>query len=169
MSLILAGVVAVVFLIADQITKYLVSTNMEIGETITVDFIKRILDFHYIQNDGGAWGMMGGKTWILLTVTSVIMVVLVVFMIKNIKGSKLFFWAGALIVSGGIGNMIDRVFNDGKVVDFLRFTFIDFPVFNIADCAVCIGAGLLILYFTLDIIKEQKEKALKSKVEEGKE
>ena len=65
--------------------------------------------------------------------------------------------------------MIDRVFNDGKVVDFLRFTFIDFPVFNIADCAVCIGAGLLILYFTLDIIKEQKEKALKTTIKEGKE
>lgn len=158
MSLILAGVVAVVFLVADQVTKYLVSTNMQIGDTITVDFIKRILDFHYIQNDGGAWNMMAGKTWILVAVTAVIIVLLAVLMVKNAQKSKLFFWSCCLIISGGIGNMIDRVFNDGLVVDFLRFTFIDFPVFNVADIAVCTGAGLLILYFLLDILKESKEK-----------
>jgi len=158
LSLILAGVVAVVFLVADQVTKYLVSTNMQIGDTITVDFIKRILDLHYIENDGGAWGMMGGKTWILVAVTAVIIVLLAVLMVKNAQKSKLFFWSCCLIISGGIGNMIDRVFNDGLVVDFLRFTFIDFPVFNVADIAVCTGAGLLILYFLLDILKESKEK-----------
>ena len=115
--------------------------------------------------------MMGGKTWILLIVTSVIMVVLAVLMVKNANKSKLFFWASSLIIAGGIGNMIDRLFNKGLVVDFLRFTFFDFPIFNVADCAVCLGAGLLILYFLIDIFKdgmkkaEEKQKSIETKAE----
>ena len=53
--------------------------------------------------------------------------------------------------------MIDRIFRGGKVIDFLEFDFITFPVFNVADIAVCIGAGLLMLYFVLDMLKEKKE------------
>ena len=158
MSLILAGIVSVLILVADQVTKYIVSTNMEINDTVSVNIVNWFIDFHYIENDGGAWGMMGGKTTILLIVTGAIMAVLAFLMIKNAKKSKLFFWASSLIIAGGIGNMIDRVFHEGLVVDFLRFTFIDFPVFNLADVAVCTGAGLLILYFVLDIIKDAKEK-----------
>ena len=75
-------------------------------------------------------------------------------------------WAGSLIISGGIGNMIDRIFRDGNVIDFLEVKFIDFPIFNIADCGVCIGAGLLILYFIIDMIKENKEKAIRESLHE---
>lgn len=158
MSLILAGIVSVLILVADQVTKYIVSTNMEINDTVSVNIVNWFVDFHYIENPGGAWGIMKGKTAILLIITGAIMAVLAFLMIKNAKKSKLFFWASSLIIAGGIGNMIDRVFHEGLVVDFLRFTFIDFPVFNLADVAVCTGAGLLILYFVLDIIKDAKEK-----------
>ena len=68
----------------------------------------------------------------------------------------LFLWAGSLILSGGIGNLIDRIFRDGKVIDFLHATFINFPIFNVADCAVVIGAGLLIFYFVLDMKNDAK-------------
>ena len=163
MSFIFAGIVSLLILVADRITKYFVSTNMKLNDTVSVDFLDWFIDFHYIENDGGAWGMMGGKTWILLVVTSAIMVVLAIFMIKNARKSKLFFWASAMIIAGGLGNMIDRIFRDGLVVDFLRFTFIDFPVFNVADCAVCFGAGLLILYFVIDIIRDYQQKALEKK------
>ncbi len=158
MSFVLAIITAAVFLAADQITKYIVMTNMELGQSI--DFIDGLLDFTYIHNDGGAWGMLGGSRWFLIGFTAVIMVVLVILLIKNGRKNKLFFWAGTLIVSGGIGNMIDRIFRGGEVVDFLHATFINFPIFNIADCAVVIGAGLLILYFVLDMkndIKKEKE------------
>ena len=158
MSFVLAIITAAFFLAADQITKYIVTTNMELGQSI--DFIDGLLDFTYIHNDGGAWGMLGGSRWLLIGLTAVIMIVLIVLLIKNGKKSKLFFWAGCLIVSGGIGNMIDRVFRGGEVIDFLHTIFIKFPIFNVADCAVVIGAGLLILYIVLDMkndIKKEKE------------
>ena len=63
--------------------------------------------------------------------------------------------------------MIDRIFNGGKVVDFLEVKFIDFPIFNIADCAVVIGAGLIILYFILDTVREEREKKAKKEAETG--
>ena len=75
--------------------------------------------------------------------------------IKN----KLMFWAISLVLSGGIGNLIDRIFRNGKVIDFLHFAFFkEFPVFNIADCAIVIGAILLVLYFILDMISDAKAK-----------
>ncbi len=168
MSFILAGIVAVIFLAADQITKYIVSANMELGQT--VGFMDGFLDFTYTLNDGGAWGMLGGYRWLLLASTALIMIFLVFLIIKNKFKSKLLFWAGALIISGGIGNMLDRIFNGGKVVDFLEVKFIEFPIFNVADCAVVIGAGLLILYFILDTVREEKaKKAARAEAEEPEE
>lgn len=164
MSYIIATAVAVLMLGLDQLTKYIVSANMELGQTI--GFIDGFLDFTYIHNEGGAWGVLEGYRWVLLGVTAVVMLLLVFLIIKIGRKSKLFFWAGALIISGGLGNMIDRIFNGGKVVDFLHATFINFPIFNVADCAVVIGAGLLMLYFVLDTIRESKEKSLKESIPE---
>ncbi len=156
MSFILAAATAVFALVADQVVKYIVATNMQLYQTI--DFIDGFLDFTFIYNDGGAWGILGGNRWLLLGSTAVIMTVLIIMLIKDRLKSKLFFWAACLVISGGLGNMIDRIFRSGKVVDFIHATFIDFPIFNIADCAVVIGAGLLILYFVLDIIKDEKQR-----------
>jgi signal peptidase II len=78
-------------------------------------------------------------------------------LLKHGLKNKLLFWAITLVLSGGIGNMIDRIFNGGVVIDFLHFEFIDFPVFNIADCAIVLGGGLLILYFIVDFVKERRE------------
>ena len=87
-------------------------------------------------------------------------------MLKYGKNSKLLIWAVSLVVSGGIGNLIDRVFRGGKVVDFLHFEFFpSFPIFNIADIAVVMGAGLLILYFIVDTVKESKKN--KEKAQNG--
>ncbi len=155
MTYILAIAVSVLFLLADRITKYLVVSGMSLNESIP--FIPEFMDFTYIYNTGGAWGILSGKTWILVLFTAVVMIGCVIFLIKNGKKTPLLFWSVCLILSGGVGNMIDRIFNDGKVIDFLRTLFIDFPIFNIADCAVVIGSGLLILYCILDIVREAKE------------
>ncbi len=154
-SYILAILCAAVFLGADQITKYFVSTCFTLGETR--EFLNGFIDLVYIHNRGGAWGIMYGKTLVLVIITAIMLLVCTFVLIK-MRENKLLFWAVSLVLSGGIGNMIDRIFRDGNVVDFLHFEFFPtFPVFNVADCAVVIGAGLLILYFIIDTVKEHKK------------
>lgn len=159
MLYIVAIATAVLFLGLDQLTKYIVISNMELFET--VPFIKGFMDFTYIHNTGGAWGILNRHTEVLIAFTAVAMAICVFVLIKYAK-NKILFLALCLILSGGLGNMIDRIFRGGKVIDFLHVTFIDFPVFNIADIVVCVGAGLLLLYFILDTIKERKEKGKES-------
>ncbi len=142
----------------DQLTKLYIISNFSLGESC--GFIKGIIDIVYIHNKGAAWGMLRGHTWLLLLITAVVMVVCIGILIKLGGQNKLLFWAIVLVLSGGIGNMIDRVFRDGNVIDFLHFEFWpQFPVFNVADCAVVIGAGLLILYFIIDTVNEYSKKA----------
>ena len=148
---ILAIVVSVLLLAADQLTKYMVVQNMALNSE--APFIDGLLSFHYIHNTGGAWGFMKDHTWILLSFTVIAMIICLALLLKTKKNDKMLFWALCLIMSGGLGNMIDRIFRGGKVIDFLVFDFWkDFPRFNIADCAVVIGAALLILYFVKDFI-----------------
>ena len=152
-SYILASLSFVLILIFDQITKYYISTNFVLGES--ADFLNGFIDLIYIHNRGAAWGIMQGKTWLLIAITFIMLLACIVFLIKSGK-NKLLLWAITLILSGGIGNMIDRIFRDGNVVDFLHFEFWPtFPIFNVADCAVVLGAGILILYFIIDMFKEK--------------
>ena len=158
LSYILAVVSAVLLLGADQLTKYLISTRFELEESRV--FLKGFIEFFYIHNRGGAWGLLYGKTYILIPITVIVMAVCIILYKKYGKKNKLLFWAIMLVLSGGIGNMIDRVFRDGNVIDFLHFEFFpSFPVFNVADCAIVVGAGLLILYFLIDSVKESKQKS----------
>ena len=162
-SYILGVVCAFLILGTDQLTKYLISSNMVLGEG--KEFINGIIDIIYIHNTGGAWGMLSGYTWVLLSLTVIAMLVCITLLLKSEMKSKLLFWAICLIISGGIGNLIDRVFRGGNVVDFFHFEFWPtFPIFNVADIAVVVGAGLLILYFVIDTIKESKKAKIKSVV-----
>lgn len=159
LSYILAVVSAVLLLGADQLTKYLISTRFELEESRV--FLKGFIEFLYIHNRGSAWGLLYGKTYILIPITVVVMAVCIILYKKYGKKNKLLFWAIMLVLSGGVGNMIDRVFRDGNVIDFLHFEFFpSFPVFNVADCAIVVGAGLLILYFLIDSVKESKHKSV---------
>lgn len=155
MLYLLAGIISVLFLVADQLSKWYIASNYVLAES--KPFINGLIDFTYVNNKGGAWGLMEGHTWILLSLTFFIMIICVALLIKEGFKNKLLFFSVCLILSGGIGNMIDRIFRDGNVVDFIHLHFMPtFPVFNIADCAVCIGAGLLFVYFILDMIKDYK-------------
>lgn len=157
LSYVLALIVAGGVVGLDQYTKALAVNNLINGESKV--FIKGILRLAFCENTGGAWGMLSGYTWLLVSITFVIFVVLVALLLKLGAKNKLLFWAIALVLSGGVGNMIDRVFKGGKVVDFLQFDFWrSFPIFNVADCAVVIGAGLLIFYFVLETVKDSKNK-----------
>ncbi len=158
-SYILAVVLGGIVLAVDQYTKFLIMNTFEYQQS--ADFIKGLIRICYIHNTGGAWGVLEGHTWVLLAMTIAIMVVCVVLLVKWGAKNKLLFFAMTLVLSGGVGNLIDRVFRGGNVVDFLQFDFWqEFPVFNVADCAIVIGVGLLMLYFLLDTVKELKAKKL---------
>ena len=157
LSSILAIIIGVVVLFIDQITKVWVMSNFSLGESR--DFINGLLNLVYIHNQGAAWGTLSGKRWFLIGITLAVMIVCIILIVKNFGKSKLFVWSLCLVVSGGIGNLIDRIFRDGNVIDFLQFDFYkSFPIFNFADCCIVVGAGLLILNFLLESIAEYKEK-----------
>lgn len=137
----------------DQLSKLLAAKFLQ--PVATVPIWSGVLHLTYVENKGAAFGMLADHRWIFMTVSTVAIIGIALYLYSGRNTSKLFTSALMLIVSGGIGNMIDRIAL-GYVVDFIDFALIDFAVFNIADSLVCIGAGLLILSLILDIINETK-------------
>ena len=155
LSCVLGVLCGVLILIADQISKYYIVSNLVLGEQHR--FINGIINIVFVENRGAAWGMLSGKRWILLCFTALAMIICIIWLIKTGSKAKLLFWALCLVIAGGVGNMTDRIFREGVVVDFLQFDFWEnFPVFNIADCAIVVGGAMLILYFLIDTIKNYK-------------
>ena len=140
-------------ILLDQITKYLTSSFMELYQSIPI--IKDVIHITYVQNTGAAFGMMKDSRWVFMISSTVMIIALLLYLYLGHAENRLYGASMAMIISGGIGNMIDRIAL-GYVVDFIDFTLIDFAVFNGADSFVCVGAGLLILALILDIVKEQK-------------
>ncbi len=143
----------------DQLTKYLVTSNMQLGQSIPV--IDGVFELLYHRNPGAAFGILPNQRWIFITFTFIVMVViLVILMSGKFRKYKLANVAGVLILAGGIGNMIDRLAY-GYVVDFLYVKLINFPIFNFADCCVVIGAALLLVAF-LFVYKDEKIQPVKA-------
>lgn len=146
----LAAIVGIIAL--DQLSKVLVCAYLY-GEQVAI--IPGILRFSYVENTGMAFGMLSDHRWIFM-VLSVIGIAAVAVYLYLYQKSTLGRVALSLIIAGGIGNMIDRIFR-GFVVDFIDFCA--FPklwawVFNIADAAVCVGAALFIFDLLRDLVKE---------------
>ena len=150
----LLALAAVVLLTAaDQITKLLVMKHFTVGESHHV--IGGLLDFTYVQNRGAAFGMLSSQRWFFMLITVVIMAAVVYGWFKGYFHHITGRIAAVLIVAGGLGNMIDRV-RLGYVVDFIDVSpLFSFAVFNVADCCVTVGAGLLMV-FILFFLDEQK-------------
>ena len=134
------------FIAADQLTKYIAVTKLMPLETVPV--IKNILSFTYVENFGAAFGIMQHKKIVLLVITFLIAAVFVIYTIKTKNKNKMYLISLCLILSGAVGNLIDRI-SRGYVVDMIQVLFIDFPVFNVADCCVVTGAVLLCIYVLL--------------------
>ena len=138
----------------DQITKLL--SVKYLSKIDTKPLIDGVLHLTYVENDGAAFGMLDNARWVFISVSTVaIIAMLFVLFSGYVQNNKFYTISLSLIISGGIGNMIDRLAY-GYVVDFIDFRLINFAVFNGADSFVCVGAGILILGLVLDIIKEQK-------------
>lgn len=141
-------------ILIDQLTKILSTLYLKpIG---SVPIIKDVLHLTYVKNPGAAFGMLADSRWVFMILSSVAIVAMSVYLFSGMSQNKLYSVSLSIIISGGIGNMIDRVAL-GYVVDFIDFCLIDFAVFNGADSFVCVGAGMLILALILDIKKEMQE------------
>ncbi|MCR5791787.1 MAG: signal peptidase II [Lachnospiraceae bacterium] len=133
-----------VLVLVDQLTKYLVRLHM--SDYKPIPLIKDVFELQYLENRGAAFGVLQNKIPVFLVVT-VIVLCAVIWLMAKIPAKKKYFFLDAsllLIVSGAVGNMIDRVYF-GFVTDFFYFKLIDFPVFNVADCYVTVSAVLLII------------------------
>ncbi|MCI6553046.1 MAG: signal peptidase II [Lachnospiraceae bacterium] len=131
-----------VLIYIDQATKLLSADRLR-GQA-DYPLIPGILEFSYLENTGAAFGIFSGRQSFLIGLTGLIMLFLVFKYFHIPRGGRYLPLKAAfiLIISGGIGNLIDRV-SHGYVVDFIYFVPIDFPKFNAADCYVCIGMALL--------------------------
>ena len=141
----IASIIILSVVLFDLFTKYLtVQILIPVGGEVVV--IPKLLNFCYVENTGAAFGILKDHRWIFMTLSILLISFVFIFLIKSRIKHVLFILSTSFILGGGIGNMIDRVFV-GYVVDFIKVTFIDFPVFNIADSAVVVGAILLAVYF----------------------
>lgn len=136
----LFGMLGVCLLLAiDQFTKYLAVVGLMEKEGITL--IPGVFELQYLENRGAAFGMLQNQRWPLLIVTFIALIALgfVYGKLPDTKRFRLLRWVVVTITAGAIGNMIDRLVH-GYVIDFLYFSLIDFPIFNVADCYVCVAA-----------------------------
>ena len=129
----LAAIIAVFAIIADQITKYIVVQNIELYETIP--FINGFMSFYHTRNTGAAFSMLSEHRWVFMVFSFISMGLIVYLLVKEYRRHMLLNIALSMVLGGGIGNMIDRV-RLGYVVDFFHTDFMNFAVFNVADCVI---------------------------------
>lgn len=144
------GLLAAILLIAaDQLTKYFASVYLAGSSGTPV--IAGVFELFYLENRGAAFGMFANRQWFFIAV-AVLMIAAAVYVYLHLPPSRRYTalrLVCVLIAAGAAGNMLDRLIYH-YVIDFLYFSWIDFPVFNVADCYVCVGAALAVIFlFTL--------------------
>ncbi len=165
MSVIFSAVFCSVLIAIDQIIKFFVVEYLKPIEYF--DVIENVLRFRYVENTGAVFGSFATHT-LFLTIFSIVLLGFVIyFFATNKNKSKLMSFCLLLMISGGIGNIIDRI-RLRYVVDFIEPLFVDFAVFNFADCLITVGAFVLIIYLIVDLVKDIKnEKKLKTEKNDG--
>ena len=146
-------IVTVLLILADQLTKFLTVKYLKPVSTVAV--IEGIFSFTYVENKGAAFGILQNARWVFIVATIAAIIAMVWYKRRYHPQGKVINTSLCLLLSGALGNMIDRIFL-GYVVDMLEVTFIDYPVFNVADCFVVVGAILMCVYI-LFIYKEPEK------------
>mgnify|MGYP004557177971 FL=1 len=135
----------VILIGADQALKYWTVTHLALGES--TELLPGVLQLTRLHNYGAAWSSLSGKTVVLLIITMALLIAVAWLLVKKIVRHRLGVAAGLFILGGGLGNMIDRVWH-GYVVDMLDISpLFEYPVFNLADCFVVVGAVLGAVYY----------------------
>ena len=136
---------AFILILIDQWTKYMVLLHVK--PVSSIPLIPGVFSFTYHENRGAVWGIMQGQIPVLI-VSTIIILAVVLHIYARIPDTRKYIWlrlVSVLIISGAIGNFIDRVFRN-YVVDFFYFKLIDFPIFNVADIFATVATfGLVVL------------------------
>ena len=133
--------IAIIWLVLDQVSKYYVMNHFAIGESVSV--IQNVFHLTYIINRGAAFGMLANQRWFFLVVAFILIIVYAIYHKKVNRGPISLRIGSALLISGAIGNGIDRYVLHG-VVDFLDFRI--WPIFNVADIGICVGVACIIYH-----------------------
>ena len=147
-------IIVAVFLTAlDQFSKYLAVSKLKPLENVTV--IDGFFDLTFVENRGAAFGILNGQRWFFILITIAVTIGVLIYLVKAVKKNevpKFLRFSIVLILAGAWGNAIDRLFR-GYVVDYFEFTFINYPVFNVADIYVVVGTivmALILIFFVKD-------------------
>ncbi|MBE6553553.1 MAG: signal peptidase II [Ruminococcaceae bacterium] len=152
MILLLAIIVGVIAL--DQLTKWLTVVYLDYQESFPL--WQDVLHLTHHRNEGAAFGILSDQRWVFMLVSTVAIVALTVYLFRFSQKNHWVRISLAMIIGGGIGNMIDRVAL-GYVIDFIDFTLIDFAIFNVADSFVTVGAFMLMGYLIVEMIRDLKK------------
>ena len=148
-------IIALAVILIDQLSKIFIVSNVQLYEHFT--FIPGIIDIAYVKNTGAAFSILDKHTWLLAILSIIVSALIVIYMIKTKPVDKLTVISAGLILGGALGNGIDRIVRQ-YVVDFIEFSFINFPVFNVADIAITVGACLIILSIIISEKELKKDK-----------
>lgn len=129
-----------------------------LSDGLVISIIPKILNLKYVENTGAAFGILSSKPLLITIFNILILLALTIYVLIKIKdfSKSGYLFSIILIISGGFGNIIDRMIN-GYVTDYFEFAFISFPVFNFADIFITVGAFLLLIKLLIDFIKENKK------------
>lgn len=148
-------IVGAVLVIIDQIIKYFISAYLQPVGSVSV--IDNLFSLTYVENKGVAFGMFSEMRWFFVALTAILLAIIIFYMFKKKPKGKFFYICAALIIGGGIGNLIDRIFY-GYVIDYLSLSFFP-PVCNFADYCITAGTIMLVIYllFFSDIFDGSKK------------
>lgn len=163
--LIYGFLITILLVILDQVSKYLIFSTIGLHQPVPV--IDGFFRLYGVYNTGAAFSILNDHSWILLLV-SIISTVIICYFMKDfsLKRRPLYSISIVLILSGCVGNMIDRMFNNFRVYDFIELEFINFAIFNIADCYLTVGVILMAVYLLFFEQKDPISFKLKNKKEE---
>ena len=151
----IAFIVMAILVTVDQVIKYFVEVNLK---PISVrPLIPGFIQLHYHRNDGAMMGFLDGEITTVTILAVICMIGIIILMFTDLIKTKLDYICIVMIATGGIGNIIDRICR-GYVVDYIEYLFVDFYIFNFADCLITVGAFLMIFYQIYLLIKEIKVK-----------
>ena len=152
-------IIAVILIAVDRITKNWAAQALASGDIAVID---KVLYFRYTENTGVAFSMFSDNRWILVGITSVMLIVALAFFLSGKIKDKLELFALSLIIAGGVGNLIDRL-SLGYVIDFIDVRIINFAIFNVADMCITIGAILVCIAAFAAEKREKREQESKQK------